>query len=109
MKEIKTTLNSVQELELKSFKNKLKKIKKNLGVSQDTRLKDDKILKRKEELMILSRIIYQTSLNVLNMNWFCEEDRDYIYGELWEIKKRISEVDSNLTDIYTTILKSMNR
>lgn len=109
MKEIKTTLNSVQELELKSFKNKLKKIKKNLGVSQDTRLKDDKILKRKEELMILSRIIYQTSLNVLNMNWFCEEDRDYIYGELWEIKKRISKVDSNLTDIYTTILKSMNR
>ena len=59
--------------------------------------------------MILSRIIYQTSLNVLNMNWFCEEDRDYIYGELWEIKKRISEVDSNLIDIYTTILKSMNR
>ena len=48
MREIKTNLGQVQELELKSFKNKLKKIKKNLGISQDTRLKDDKFLKGKE-------------------------------------------------------------
>ncbi|MFR8145597.1 MAG: hypothetical protein ACLU8Y_01910 [Clostridia bacterium] len=109
MREIKTNLGQVQELELKSFKNKLKKIKKNLGISQDTRLKDDKFLKGKEELMILSSIIGQMSMNIICMNWFSEEDSDYIYQELCEIDKKILETANNLTDIYTTILKSMNR
>lgn len=109
MKEIKTTLNPVQELELKSFKNKLKKIKKNLGVSQDTRLKDDKILKGKEELMILWNIISQMAMNIMCMNWFSEEDNDYIYQELLNINEKILETANNLTDIYTKILKSIDR
>lgn len=109
MIEIKTTLNTVQELELKSFKNKLKKIKKNLGISRDTRLKDDKILKGKEELIILSSIINRTAMNIICMNWFCEEDSNYIYKELSKIEEKILETASNLTDIYTTILKSIDR
>ncbi len=108
MFEIKTTLGQLGELELKAFKNKLKKIKKNLGISRDTRLKDDKFLKGKEELIILSNIIGQMSMNIICMNWFCEEDSDYIYQELSNIDEKILETANNLTDIYTTILKSMN-
>lgn len=109
MREIKTNLSPVQELDLKSFKNKLKKIKKNLGISRDTRLKDDKFLKGKEELMTLSRIIVQMSMNIMCMNWFSEEDNDYIYQELLNINDKILETSNNLTDIYTTVLKSMDK
>lgn len=108
MFEIKTTLNQVQEIELKAFKNKLKKIKKDLGISRNTKLKDDNIIKRKEELMILLSIIKRTDANVLCMNWFCEEDSNYISQELSKIKERILEVDSNLIDIYKTVLKSID-
>lgn len=108
MIDIKTTLNQVEEIELKAFKNKLKKIKKDLGISRNTKLKDDNIVKRKEELMILLSIIERTDMNVLLMSWFCEEDSDYISQELSKIKERILEVDSNLIDIYTTVLKSID-
>lgn len=108
MIEIKTNLGQAEEYELKTFKNKLKKIKKDLGISRNTKLKDDNIIKRKEELMILSRIINQTILYSLSINWFCEEDSDYIYDELSNISERISKVDSSLTDIYTTIMKSID-
>ncbi len=109
MSDIKTTLNQVEEIQLKSFKSNLKKIKKDLGISRDTSLKDDNIVKRKKELMILSHIINQATLNVLSMNWFCEEDIDYICQELSKIEKRISEIDSSLIELYTTILKSIDR
>lgn len=109
MVEINTTLGQVGELELKSFKNKLKKIKKDLGISQNTKLKDDNIIKRKEELIILSRIINQTILYGLSINWFCEEDSDYIYNELSNISDRIEEVSNKLIDIYTTIMKSIDK
>ena len=108
MVEIKTNLGQAEEYELKTFKNTIKKIKKDLWISQDTSLKDNNIIKRKEELMILSRIINQTILYGLSINWFCEEDSDYIYDELSNISERISKVDSNLTDIYTTIMKSID-
>lgn len=108
MFEIKTTLNQVQEIELKAFKNKLKKIKKDLGISRNTKLKDDNIIKRKEDLIILLSIIKRTDVNVLCMNWFCEEDSIYISQELSKIEKRILEVDSKLLDIYKTILKSID-
>lgn len=107
MVEIKTTLGQMGEYELKTFKNKLKKIKKDLGVSRNTKLKDDNIVKRKEELLILSRIINQAILNVFKMDWFCEEDSDYIYDELLNISDRIKEVDNKFIDVYTTIMKSL--
>lgn len=111
MVDLSMSFSEEQKKEIDDFEDNLKMIKEKCGISRDTMLQDDDILKRKKQVILLLDVMELVDTLVSETDWcFCEAYYNDISQKLSKIKESLLEVDSSkLTEIYEAVIKFIDK